>query len=135
MVVHWNVMHVNADVFRAQCSEKLRAIPSEFLQLQLNRIHVLCRVHLRPDRWRNHAAHFAKGSAVARGDFPPSLQVTIKSLQLFDSERTSDVGQAVVETEQYYFVVPLPRALPLARVTRHAVIAKTSQRLCQPGIV
>ena len=94
-----------------------------------------CRVHVRSDRRSNYPSNLTESRGVARGDFPPAFQITVESLQLFDPERTSEVGQTVVEAKQHHLVVPLPRVLPLARITRYAVIAKTTQRFCQPGIV
>ena len=66
---------------------------------------------------------------------PAPRQIRIQFLQLLNAQGTGNVSQAVIETQQHHFVMPLPRGLPLARVAADAVIAKAAQRLGELRIV
>src|SRR5579864_9787644 len=60
MKMYWNIMHIHADVFRAQCAENLGAIGCDLCQIEANRIQMPRRVYLSADNRWHYPGKFTK---------------------------------------------------------------------------
>ena len=78
---------------------------------------------------RNHSRDSAECGGVSSRDFSAPRQIRFQLLQLRDTQGTGNIRQAIVETQQDHFILPLARALPLARIAADSVIAEAAQGL------
>src|SRR5215813_84585 len=76
-----------------------------------------------------------KRGVVHRCDLASARKIRLQFLQLLDPQSTDDVGQAVVESEQHHFVVPLPGALALSRIAGNPMVSEPAKSLCEFGIM
>ncbi len=133
--MHRNVVHIDADILRAQRLENLAAVRLQLHSIKPDRIQMPRRIDLGSNRRRNDLRDLAKCGRITFRDLPAPRQIRLQLLQLLNAQGTSNVGQPVVEAQQHHLVMPLPGGLPLPRVAADAVIAKAAQRLGELRIV
>ena len=70
-----------------------------------------------------------EGIGIASRDFTPAAEIFVQFFQLRNTQGTVNIREAIVETQEHHFVLPLAVSLALPSITRYAVIPETPQRL------